>query len=188
MRFTLKKTLEAVIESGNDYLVVVKGNQPTLLAHLKAFSRHVKSRDTHHYQVHQRGRIEYRSVHVFHASGLKEMAWPSAQSILWVKRSGIRNGKVYDNESYYISSVQTSAEQWQTLIQQHWGIENRLHWPKDVLFHEDATRLESAQALIAWSIIRSFIINILRLKGHQSLKSALTKLANRVDLIFPLLQ
>jgi hypothetical protein len=32
MPFMLKKTLQAVLESGNDYLVAVKGNQPKLLA------------------------------------------------------------------------------------------------------------------------------------------------------------
>ena len=188
MPSTLKKTLQAVLESSNDYLVAVKGNQPALLAHLQTFSRHLKPRDIHHSQVLQKGRVEHRTVHVFQASGFEEMEWPAVQSILWVKRSGIRNEKSYCNDVYYISSVQTSAEQWQSLIQEHWGIENRLHWPKDVLFDEDKTRLESSQALLAWSIIRSFIINILRLHGFQSLKSTLTKLANRVDLIFPLLQ
>lgn len=188
MPSTLKKTLQAVLESGNDYLVAVKGNQPSLLAHLQTFSRHLKPQDISHCEVTQKGRVENRAVHVFQASGCKEMEWPAVQSILWVKRSGIRDGKSYSNEAYYISSVQTSAKQWQSLIQDHWGIENRLHWPKDVLFDEDKTRFESGQALLAWSIFRSFIINILRLNGFQSLQSTLTKLANRVDLIFPLLQ
>ena len=184
----LKKTLQAVLENGNDYLVAVKGNQPKLLAHLQTFRRHLKPTDIHHSQVIQKGRIEQRTVHVFHTSDLDILGWPAVQSILWVKRSGLRKGQTCFNECYYISSVQTSAEQWQSLIQEHWGIENRLHWPKDVLFDEDKTRLEDPQALIAWSIIRSFIINILRLRGYQSLKPTLTKLANRVDLIFPLLQ
>ena len=184
----LKKTLQAVLESGNDYLVAVKGNQPNLLAHLKTFSRHLQPKDTEHSAVIQKGRVEQRTVRVFHASDLDVMGWPAVQSILWVQRSGLRKGKTYCNECYYISSVQTSAEQWQSLIQGHWGIENRLHWPKDVLFDEDKTRLEDPQSLLAWSIIRSFIINILMLRGYQSLKPTLTKLANRVDLIFPLLQ
>ena len=184
----LKKTLQAVLDSGNDYLVAVKGNQPSLLAHLQTFSRHLQSKDIHHSQVIHKGRVEQRTVHVFQAVGLDEMGWPAVQSILWVKRSGLRKHKTYCNEHYYISSVQTSAEQWQALIQGHWGIENRLHWAKDVLFDEDETRLEDSHSLLAWSIIRSFIINILRLSGYQSLKPTLTRLANRLDLIFPLLQ
>ena len=173
----LKKTLQAVLESGNDYLVAVKGNQPKLLAHLQTFSRHRKPKDIHHSEVIQKGRVEQRTVHVFHASDLDRLGWPAVQSILWVKRSGLRNGQTYCNECYYISSVQTSAKQWQSLIQDHWGIENRLHWPKDVLFDEDKTRLEDPKALIAGSIIRSFIINILRLRGYQSLKPTLIAIA-----------
>ena len=163
----LKKTLQAVLESGNDYLVAVKGNQPKLLAHLQTFSRHLPPKDIHHSELIQKGRVENRTVRVFQASSLDILGWPAVQSILWVKRSGLRNSKTYGNECYYNGSVQTSAEQWQSLIQNHWGIENRLHWPKDVLFDEDKTRLEDSQSLLAWSIIRSFIINILRLRGHQ---------------------
>lgn len=177
-----------MLESGNDYLVPVKENQPNLLAHLQTFGRHLKPQASHQSQVKQKGRIESRVVHVFPVSGLKELGWPGVQSILWVKRSGLRQGKPYQHELYYISSVQTSAEQWHRLIREHWGIENRLHWPKDVLLDEDDTRLEDAHALLAWSIVRSFIINILRLTGYQSLKTALTKLANRIDKIFSLLQ
>ena len=177
-----------MLESGNDYLVPVKENQPTLLAHLQTFGRHLKPQSSHQSQVIQKGRIENRTIHVFPVSGLKELDWPGVQSILWMQRSGLRQGKTYRHELYYISSVQTSAAQWHTLIQEHWGIENRLHWPKDVLFDEDDTRLEDSHALLAWSMVRSFTINILRLKGYQSLKTALTKLANRIDKIFPLLQ
>jgi hypothetical protein len=36
-------------------------------------------------------------------------------------------------------------------------------------------------------MIRTIVINILRLNGFQSLKTALVKLANRVDVIFSLL-
>ena len=54
----LKKTFQAVLESGNDYLVAVKGNQPKLLAHLQTFSRHLKPKDIHHSEVIQKGRVD----------------------------------------------------------------------------------------------------------------------------------
>lgn len=63
----------------------------------------------------------------------------------------------------------------------------RLHWPKDIVFGEDDYRPEDEQALLNWSLLRTFVINILRLQGFQSLKIAMRELANRVDVIFSLL-
>jgi predicted transposase YbfD/YdcC len=119
--------------------------------------------------------------------GLARQQWQAIESIVCVERWGNRQGKDYQHRAYYISSVATSAHRWQALVRQHWGIENRLHWPKDVVFAEDDYRLEDQQALLNWSLFRTIGINGLRLNGFQSLKTALTKLANRVDLIFPLL-
>jgi len=42
-------------------------------------------------------------------------------------------------ERFYISSFDTTPEQFGYLIRNHWSIENRLHWMLDVLFHEDAS-------------------------------------------------
>ncbi len=74
-------------------------------------------------------------------------------------------GKEYESKAYYISSASTSAAQWQSLIRGHWGIENRLHWPKDAVFGEDDYRIEDGPALVIWSVIRTIVINILRLNG-----------------------
>lgn len=187
MPYTLKKTLQLVLESGNDYLVAVKRNQAKLYEHLETFERHLQPISEHEQQTWGRGRHEHRRVKVYSPSGLDEMGWVGVHSILCVERWGTRAGKAYANKVYYISSALTSAEQWQSVIRGHWGIENRLHWPKDVIFGEDDYRLEDGLALRSWSLIRTIVINILRLNGFESLKTALRKLANRIDLIFPLL-
>ena len=187
MPCTLKKTLQLVLDSANDYLVAVKQNQSKLYQHLETFERYLQPLSEHE-QVNQgRSRHEHRRVKVYAPAGLNEMQWVGVQSILLVERWGSRKGKEYENKAYYISSALTSAEQWQDLIRGHWGIENRLHWPKDTVLGEDDYRLEDGPALVNWSMIRTIVINILRLNGFQSLKTALMKLANRVDVIFSLL-
>ena len=40
----------------------------------------------------------------------------------------------------YISSLDKSAEEFQTIIRNHWAIENKLHWSLDVAFNEDLNR------------------------------------------------
>lgn len=176
-----------MLKSGNDYLVAVKGNQPSLYEHLQTFERHLKPLAQATEETRARGRHEYRQVNVYHPSGIDEEQWVGVKSILCVKRWGTRKGTDYEHQTYYLSSVSTSPQRWQLLVRGHWGIENRLHWPKDKVLGEDDYRIEEPNALLNWSIIRSIAINILRLNGYQSLKSALTKLANRVDVIFSLL-
>ena len=41
-----------------------------------------------------------------------------------------------------------------------WGIENRLHWVKDVVFGEDAAPFSNYNAATNWSIIRNIAINL----------------------------
>jgi len=40
----------------------------------------------------------------------------------------------------YISSLDKSAEEFKTIIRNHWAIENKLHWSLDVAFNEDLNR------------------------------------------------
>jgi predicted transposase YbfD/YdcC len=125
---------------------------------------------------------------VYRPELIEDPRWVGVKSILCIERWGERQGKPYAHKSYAISSVATSASQWQETIREHWGIENRLHWPKDKVFGEDDYHLENAQALLNWSIFRTIVINLLRMNGFQSLKGALRKLANRVEEIFLLLK
>ena len=73
-------------------------------------------------------------------------------------------------------------------IRQHWGIENRLHWVKDVVFGEDAAPLSNYNAATNWSIIRNIAINLARLGGYDSLTKAERFLAHDIDKIFLLLE
>lgn len=63
-----------------------------------------------------------------------------------VQRQGMHDGKPYTQCSYYITSLATTARQFAQAIRGHWGIENRLHWVKDVVLGEDECRLKLAQA------------------------------------------
>jgi predicted transposase YbfD/YdcC len=74
------------------------------------------------------------------------------------------------------------------MVRGHWRIENQLHWPKDVVLHEDETYGRDPNALLNASLFRSITINLLRLNGFKSFTSALRELANQVEKIFRLLQ
>jgi hypothetical protein len=48
------------------------------------------------------------------------------------------------------------------------GIENRLHWVKDVVFKEDASRVYQGNTPANFSIVRAIAINIFRQNGYDS--------------------
>ncbi|MBD2724973.1 transposase [Nostoc sp. FACHB-892] len=52
------------------------------------------------------------------------------------------------------------AQQLLADTQGHWGIENRLHWVKDVTFSEDFPLRRGGNAPVNWAILHSFFITI----------------------------
>jgi predicted transposase YbfD/YdcC len=72
--------------------------------------------------------------------------WLGLRRFIRVQRQGTRQGKPYTQCSYYITSLATTAQQFAAGIRGHWGIENRLHWVKDVIFREDDCPLKLADA------------------------------------------
>jgi predicted transposase YbfD/YdcC len=55
----------------------------------------------------------------------------------------------------------------------HWGIENRLHWVRDVTYREDASRVRTGNAPRVMASLRNLAINALRLAGHTNIATGL---------------
>lgn len=169
--------------------MALKGNQPSLYRQVESIATHCKplfaALET---EEQQRGRHEQRTLTVFDAVSLDSEQWPQVQSIVRIERQTTRQGKTRSHTAYYISSVATSARAWMQLVRGHWSIENRLHWPKDVLLGEDDAYGKNSNALLNASVFRSITINLLRLNGFDSIKPALRLMANQIHQIFQLLQ
>jgi len=66
---------------------------------------------------------------------------PINESVIRVKRKGWRDKKEWNETLYYIRSKKIPTQIFAEKIQQHWGIENQVHWVKDVVFQEDNSGL-----------------------------------------------
>jgi len=188
MPCTAKKTTKLIIEGGNDYVVTVKGNQPRLLAQLKTIAEHQEPCNQFVDIEKTRGRTTCRIVKVFTELKNINLDWVGVQSLIQVERIGIRSGKKYLQTNHYISSLVSKANTFANGIRQHWGIENRLHWVKDVVFGEDAAPISNYNAATNWSIIRNIAINTVRMCGYDSLTKAERFLAHDIDKLFLLLE
>ena len=188
MHCTAKKNTKLIIEGGNDYVITVKGNQPRLLTQLKTIAKAQKPYERFVDIEKTRGRITCRIVKVFTDLKGIDLDWVGVHCLVQVERIGSREGKPYHQINYYISSLLTSALDLAKGIRSHWGIENRLHWVKDVILGEDAAIFRNYNAATNWSIIRNIAINLARFGGYDSLTKAQRFLAHDTDKIFSLLE
>ena len=188
MPCTAKKTTKLIIEGGNDYVITVKGNQPRLLSQLKTIAEAQKPWERFVDIEKTRGRITCRIVKVFTELKNIDLDWVGVKSLIQIERIGIRSGKKYLQTNHYISSLVSKAITFTEGIRQHWGIENRLHWVKDVIFGEDAAPFRNSNAATNWSIIRNIAINLARQGGYDSLTKAQRFLAHDIDKLFLLLE
>ncbi len=66
-------------------------------------------------------------------------------------------------------------------VQGHWGIENRLHWVRDVTFAEDLSQGRTGNGPRVMATIRSIAISLLRLAGWTNIAAALRHHARYPD-------
>jgi hypothetical protein len=55
-----------------------------------------------------------------------------------------------------------------TLVRSEWGIENGLHYRRDVTFHEDKTRMTRKTIARSMAIINNLVIALLNMQGFSN--------------------
>ncbi len=181
MHCIVKKTVEEIVTSGNDYVIQVKENQPSLLNTIKTVVETNEPLSICHQNEKSRGRKEQRTVEVFLSpvSGVEE--WKGLQRIIHVKRQTTRKGRTSSTDSYYITSLNIDdAKEFAKGIREHWSIENRLHWVKDVIQHEDDAGIKKGNGIETLSLLKNIAINICREIGFDSIKAASIYFASNV--------
>jgi predicted transposase YbfD/YdcC len=64
--------------------------------------------------------------------------------VFWLRRERTRDGKTTREDVYGITSLtrdEADAERLLDILRGHWGIENELHYVRDVTLAEDASRV-----------------------------------------------
>jgi predicted transposase YbfD/YdcC len=183
-----KKTVEQIVDSGNDYLIAVKGNQPNLYQELNTQFEQAVEIDTDIQTDFSHGRQIQRSVSVLTPTAGIDPAWVGVQRIIKVERIGIRERKPFAEKVFYLSSLSETSAEFAFRVRAHWHVENRLHWVKDVVLKEDDSPLCDGFALINFGILRTIAMNVFRKEGFSSITKGIRFLAHDVHLLFSFLQ
>ncbi len=175
-----------VLAGGGDYLWFLKDNQPGLLADVAHFFqppqnaagwplpplRSTVARTTD--KLH--GRLETRILTLI-VDNESFVDWPGVRQVVKVERRvlHLRTGLQSTELVFAITSCspdQVSADQLLNWIRHYWGIENGLHYRRDVTLREDATRMTQPSMARAMAAINNFVIGLTQKLGYTNLASA----------------
>lgn len=165
-----KKIAEMILGKEANYLLAVKGNQPTLYEEIREYfdwaledSIECHRLDEYRETDYDHGRtVHYRVVStqdVVWSEGVHD--WPGLKSFVMVQRTRQVKGVTSTEKAYYISSLEADAKSFAKWARGHWGIENSLHWVMDVQFHEDACLIHEGNAPENLSTLRKMAKNLL---------------------------
>jgi predicted transposase YbfD/YdcC len=145
-----------------------------------------------------RGKIVTRkvSVHNFDDTVLGKK-WTGIKSIVVVERTIKVKDQATNEISFYISHLNQAimdgiyeenklekikiSAKFQTCVREHWGIENRLHWVKDVILNEDDNGIRNHNLAVNTAIFNTMCINILRQNGFDSIKEGKTMFGTNLE-------
>jgi predicted transposase YbfD/YdcC len=186
---TQHATAQYIIEREADYVLTLKGNQPSLL---KAVSDVISAGLDHGHHVEEErshGRVVRRQIWT---SPSGNIVFPGAEQIFRIRRD------VFDLAARLLSTEivhgitslcvqQATAQAVAAWVRRHWGIENKSHWVRDVVFGEDQQHAYLGASAHTTAIMHNLAISLMRLAGVTGIKRATERIAADRTRILPLL-
>jgi predicted transposase YbfD/YdcC len=169
-----------IIDKGADYVLSLKGNQGNLhqdVEQLFDWARKTDFKDIEHeaYQTVDKGhgRIEIRRHWLLGQVEHLEDAqrWEGLKRVGMIESERRIAGQPPTIERrYYLVSLDGGIERFAYASRGHWGIENKLHWSLDVVFHEDDSRIRKGHAPENMTTIRKIALNLLAKESSKGSK------------------
>jgi len=183
---TQRELSELVVAAGANYVWTVKDNQPALCRQiallfqpehcLPGTSPVITDLQTATTVDKGHGRLETRRLTV--SSLLTESSdWPHLAQVFRLERTvrRIKTGEQYTDVVYGVTSLpaaKASPARLLQIVREHWGIETKLHWRRDALFHEDQTRTQSPTLGQALAAVNNWVIGVACRLGWTNLAQA----------------
>lgn len=190
-----------IVEAGGDYCWTVKDNQPSLREAIERFFepeictpgfglsitdlRTVSQFNKGH------GRTERRTLTT---AGVweGELDWPYARQVFKLERRFIhhRTGEVSQETVFGITSLSPHKADPAHILavnRDYWGIENGLHYRRDVTLHEDRTRVRIGQAPRVMAILNNLVLGLIARNDMKYIPEARRKFAAKPELALDLI-
>jgi len=166
-----------IVAAGGDYLLIVKANQPRLYQDIVLLFAEPPPGEVFAMAKQWRRHGDRQEVRRLWASTALRgyLDWPGAEQVCMIQRVSERKGKVTGQVRYAITSLreEMSAERLLGYVRGHWGIENRLHYVRDVTLGEDGSQIRKGSAPQVMAALRNVVIGIFRQAGFTNMAAAL---------------
>jgi predicted transposase YbfD/YdcC len=175
-----------IVEAGGDFVWIIKDNQLTTrqaIEQLFAPEKPVAGLGCPPMDFQQartvekaHGRLEERTITV--SSLLNEyLDWPEVAQVFKVERrfTNLASGEVEQEVRYGLTSLsrqKASPKRLLEIVRSEWGIENGLHYRRDVTFHEDDTRMTHKSVGRAMATINNLVASLLSIQGFRNFARA----------------
>ena len=80
--------------------------------------------------------------------------------------------EVKNETRYYISSLSATAREFGVRIRDYWGVENKVHYVRDVTQGEDASRIRTTPLPRIFALARNFALNLYRDQMFENMAQA----------------
>lgn len=187
-----------IVGHGADYLLPLKGNQPTLEAEVADYFRTAPAAETVTKTTVEKGhgRIETRT---YTASSV--VAWidsdrsypgqprfPNIKTIVKLYTRTEYHDRCSFDTHHYICSAPLDIERIANGARGHWGVES-MHWLLDVEFKDDLSRYRTGNGAKNMAVVRRFALGLVRAeKSKGSVKTRRKSASWNTDFLLRILQ
>lgn len=174
--FTQHTLCDHIVLAGGDYVFPVKDNHPTLRRAIADMFMPAPVTPGHgavrlpertaHTVTSGHGRLEHRYLTV--SSQLNDyLDWPHLGQVFRLQRvvQHLDTGKLTYQVVFGVTSLTADAcspERLLHILRTHWHIENRLHFVRDVTFHEDACPIRHTKRQRVLACLNNLVIGLIR--------------------------
>lgn len=170
---TQREVARKLMQLNANYVLALKGNQPTLLNDVKEMMDDALRRPREETRLDEvtvseqnRGRAEVRTCTVLPAfPDLDDLDFPGVRSVVRITSERTVKGVTSTEQRYFLSSLDANAAQHLRHVRSHWEIENLLHWSLDVAFHEDENVTTTRTLAQNLAVVRRWVLNLIRQEG-----------------------
>lgn len=178
---TQREIAAHIVQEGGDYVQVAKDNQRGLKDDIHAIlatpSTLAAPLRTAHTCDHAHGRREERRLSVREVLP-GDCDWPGVAQVFRIERMivTVKTGEVQREEICGVTSrarhAHATARWLLQTTRDHWVIENRSHYVRDVTFDEDRSAVRTGVIHQALATMRTTAISLMRLAGHDNIADA----------------
>lgn len=193
--YTHTNVCASITASGGNYVLFAKGYQSILKKDLHLFFteppgdcrdwRIAETTHAGHGRIEQRMLIASTELNNFLAK-----TWPGVGQVFRVRRR-FHHALTCTQQIVYgftgLAKDEASPQRLLELLRQHWAIENKLHYRRDVTSREDACHVRKGQAPRTLAVLNSFVLALFDWLGVKNVASQMRLFAAQPFLALRLL-